>query len=97
LKPRRIHRLYRRRLDGEQEARVIAWVCGSSYEVFTPVEAKRIPDRLEFHSTPKHGSWLYMAEIELSVLNRQCLIRWIPGQDAVIHETSTWALQRNDK
>ncbi len=67
------------------------------YEVFTPAEAKRILDRLEFHSTPKHGSWLNMAEIELSVLNRQCLNRCIPSQDALIHETKTWASQRNDK
>jgi hypothetical protein len=67
------------------------------YEVFTPTEAKRILDRLEFHSTPKHGSWLNMAEIELSVLNRQCLNRCIPSQDALIHETKTWASQRNNK
>ena len=67
------------------------------YEVFTPTEAKRILDRLEFHSTPKHGSWLNMAEIELSVLNRQCLNRCIPSHDALIHETKTWASQRNDK
>ena len=67
------------------------------YEVFTPKEAKRILDRLEFHSTPKHGSWLNMAEIELSVLDRQCLNRCIPSQAVLIRETSTWASQRNDK
>jgi transposase len=67
------------------------------YEVFPPTEAKRILDRLEFHSTPKHGSWLNMAEIELSVLNRQCLNRCIPSQADLIHETKTWASQRNDK
>ena len=50
------------------------------YEAFAPAEAKRILDRLEFHYTPKHGSWLNMAEIELSVLSRQCLDRRIPDQ-----------------
>ncbi|MBI3913536.1 MAG: IS630 family transposase [Chloroflexi bacterium] len=67
------------------------------YEVFTPTEAKRILDRLEFHSTPKHGSWLNMAEIELSVLNRQCLKRCIASPAILIRETETWALQRNQK
>jgi len=67
------------------------------YEVFAPAEAKRILDRLEFHSTPKHGSWLNMAEIELSVLGRQCLNRCIPNQTILIHETETWAVQRNNK
>jgi hypothetical protein len=62
-----------------------------------PAEAKRILDRLEFHATPKHGSWLNMAEIELSVLNRQCLNRCIPNQAVLIHETQTWSLQRNNK
>jgi hypothetical protein len=67
------------------------------YKEFAPAEAKRILDRLEFHSTPKHGSWLNMAEIELSVLNRQCLNRCIPSQAVLTHETQTWASQRNDK
>lgn len=67
------------------------------YEVFAPTEAKRILDRLEFHSTPKHGSWLNMAEIELSVLNRQCLNRCIPSQTVLIHETKVWAFERNNK
>lgn len=67
------------------------------YEVFAPAEAKRILDRLEFHATPKHGSWLNMAEIELSVLNRQCLNRCIPNQTVLIHETEAWSLQRNNK
>lgn len=67
------------------------------YEVFLPAEAKRILDRLEFHSTPKHGSWLNMAEIELSVLGRQCLNRCIPNQTLLIRETEAWALQRNNK
>jgi len=67
------------------------------YEVFPPIEAKRILDRLEFHSTPKHGSWLNMAEIELSVLNRQCLNHCIPSRADLIQETKTWASQRNEK
>ena len=67
------------------------------YEVFAPTETKRILDRLEFHSTPKHGSWLNMAEIELSVLNRQCLNRCIPNQAVLIRETETWSVQRNNK
>lgn len=67
------------------------------YEVFAPAEAKRILDRLEFHATPKHGSWLNMAEIELSVLNRQCLKRCIPSQTVLLQETEAWALQRNNK
>ena len=48
------------------------------YEVFEPAEARRILDRLEFHYTPKHGSWLNMAEIEIGVLSRQCLSQYIP-------------------
>jgi len=65
------------------------------YTAFEPAEAKRIWDRLELHYTPKHGSWLNMAEIELSVLSRQCLKRRIPDQDALAHETSAWEARRN--
>jgi hypothetical protein len=60
------------------------------YAAFAPEEAKRIWDRLEFHYTPKHGSWLNMAEIELSVLSRQCLNRRIPDQEALIREVAAW-------
>jgi len=67
------------------------------YEVFPPTEAKRILDRLEFHSTPKHGSWLNMAEIELSALNRQCLNRCIPSQTDLARETQAWATERNQR
>lgn len=66
------------------------------YEVFEPVEAKRILDRLEFHSTPKHGSWLNMAEIELSVLDRQCLDRYIPNPGILSQETCAWEIDRNN-
>ena len=69
----------------------------SLYEAFTPEEAKRILDRLEIHYTPKHGSWLNMAEIELSVLGRQCLSRRIPDQQTLRHETNAWAKNRNAK
>ena len=65
------------------------------YEVFQPAEAKRILDRLEFHYTPKHGSWLNMAEIELSVLSRQCLERRIGDSDTLRRETQAWYQQRN--
>jgi hypothetical protein len=65
------------------------------YEVFAPAEAKRILDRLEFHFTPKHGSWLNMAEIELSVLNRQCLDRYLPDKTILAQETMAWETERN--
>ena len=65
------------------------------YAAFAPEEAKRIWDRLEFHYTPKHGSWLNMAEIELSVLSRQCLNRRIADQDALRREVTAWAERRN--
>jgi len=65
------------------------------YAAFAPEEAKRIWDRLEFHYTPKHGSWLNMAEIELSVLARQCLDRRIPDHAALRHHTAAWVARRN--
>jgi hypothetical protein len=67
----------------------------SLYAAFPPEEAKRIWDRLEFHYTPKHGSWLNMAEIELSVLSRQCLDRRIPNQPTLIAEVAAWEARRN--
>ena len=65
------------------------------YEVFPPAEAKRILDRLEFHFTPKHGSWLNMAEIELSVLSRQCLDRYISSPVMLLDEVGAWEVDRN--
>jgi hypothetical protein len=65
------------------------------YAAFAPSEAKRIWDRLEFHYTPKHGSWLNMAEIELSVLARQCLKRRIADQPTLVYETAAWEVRRN--
>jgi len=65
------------------------------YEVFPPQEAKRIADKLEWHYTPEHGSWLNMAEIELSILQNQCLKRRIPDAATLEEETSAWQRERN--
>lgn len=65
------------------------------YEVFPPAKARSILDRIEFHFTPKHGSWLNMAEIELSVLSRQCLNGYIPDLLTLANETLAWELARN--
>ena len=65
-------------------------VKASLYKAFTPAEARRILDKLEFHYTPKHGSWLNMAEIELSVLTRQCLDRRISDKELLIEEVAAW-------
>jgi transposase len=65
------------------------------YEAFEPTEAKRILNRLEFHYTPKHGSWLNMVEIELSVLSGQCLDQRIPDEDVLRHEVTAWEEPRN--
>lgn len=67
----------------------------SLYEAFEPEEARRILKKLEFHYTPKHGSWLNMAEIELSVLQRQCLDRRIADQPTLKQEIAAWELERN--
>jgi len=69
---------------------------GSSlYAAFEPIEAKRILDKLEIHYTPKHGSWLNVAEIELSHLSRQCLDRRIPDKESLIKEVDAWQEHRN--
>ena len=67
----------------------------SLYEVFEPSEARRLLDRLRIHYTPKHGSWLNMAEIELSVLTRQCLDRRIPNKATLASEVAAWQQRRN--
>jgi hypothetical protein len=67
----------------------------SLYEAFVPEEARRIARRLELHYTPKHGSWLNMAEIELSVLSRQCLDRRIPDKGLLEREVAAWEEERN--
>ena len=67
------------------------------YEAFEPEEAKRILDRLEFHYTPKHGSWLNMVEIELSVLSEQCLDDRIPDEDSLQRRVAAWEAPRNEQ
>jgi len=69
----------------------------SLYKAFEPSEAKRIADKLEIHYTPKHGSWLNMAEIELSHLNRQCLDRRIGERSIMAAEVRAWNMARNEK
>lgn len=68
---------------------------GSLYEAFPPAEAKRLADKLEIHYTPKHGSWLNIAEIELSVLSRQCLDRRLPDITTLQAEVTAWQERRN--
>jgi transposase len=69
----------------------------SFYETFEPEEAHRLSQRFEIHFTPKHGSWLNMAEIELSALARQCLNRRIPNQHTLDAEAQAWTQERNDQ
>ena len=68
----------------------------SLYEVFEPAEARRLLDKLEIHHTPKHGSWLNMAETELSVLSRQCLDRRIDNQAELSGQVAAWERGRNE-
>ena len=68
----------------------------SLYQAFPPAEAKRIADRLEIHYTPKHGSWLNIAEIELSALSRECLDRRIPDAGLLTSEVAAWELRRTE-
>jgi len=69
----------------------------SFYLAFEPEEARRLVNRFEFHFTPKHGSWLNMAEIELSVLSRQCINRRIPDEETLRQEVQAWVTDRNSK
>lgn len=69
----------------------------SLYKAFTPEEARRILKRLEIHYTPKHGSWLDIAEIELNVMTRQCLSRRISSIENLQRELSVWENERNSK
>lgn len=85
------------------EAEVVCLVCdnlnthkiGSLYEAFAPEDARRLAKRLEIHHTPKHGSWLNIAEIELSALTSQCLDRRIPDIETLRKETKAWEERRN--
>lgn len=70
-------------------------VKASLYEAFPAVEARRLVERFEWHYTPKHGSWLNMAEAELGVLSSQCLGRRIPDKQALINKTAAWQTDRN--
>ena len=67
----------------------------SLYEAFEPAEAKRLADKLEIHYTPKHGSWLNMAEIELSVLSRQCLQERMDNREYLQEQVAAWEEKRN--
>lgn len=69
----------------------------SLYKAFPPQEARRLLEKLEFQYTPKHGSWLNMAEIEFSILSRQCLNRRIPDQASLEKEVLAWTNERNQK
>ncbi len=87
------------------EAEKITLVCdnlnthktASLYKAFQPDEARRIAKKLEFHYTPKHGSWLNMAEIELSVLSRGCLSKRIADQETLKKEIRAWQDRRNEQ
>jgi hypothetical protein len=67
----------------------------SLYEAFAPAEAKRLADKLEIHYTPRHGSWLNMAEIELSVLSRQCLSERMRDKNRLVEQVVAWEAERN--
>ena len=69
----------------------------SLYEAFPPAEARRLVERFEWHYTPKHGSWLDMAESELGVFSSQCLDRRIPDQQMLKEEVEAWEAERNRK
>lgn len=70
-------------------------IGASLYKAFKPQEARRILNRLDFHYTPKHGSWLNMAEIEFSILSRQCLDNRIPDQKTLRQKVTDWTKKRN--
>ncbi len=69
----------------------------SFYEAFEPVEARRLAERLEIHHTPKHGSWLNMAEIELSILSRQCMNDYFESFEELTSTIAAWESARNEK
>ena len=72
-------------------------VLASLYEAFPPEQARRLAERFEVHYTPKHGSWLNVAEIELSVLTRQCLGRRIASAEELRREVAAWEAERNER
>jgi DDE superfamily endonuclease len=91
--------------DAFPEAEKVVLVCdnlnthkaASLYEAFPPEQARRIAEKLEWHYTPKHGSWLNMAESELSVLQRQCLNRRMESAELLEQEIAAWQEDRNDR
>ena len=70
-------------------------IPASLYEAFTASEARRLVERFEWHYTPKHGSWLNMAESELAILSSQCLDRRIPDRRGLARQIVAWLLERN--
>ena len=68
----------------------------SLYQAFEPAEARRLAEKLEIHLTPKHGSWLNMAEIELSVLSRQCMTDYFETREQLSEQTAAWERSRNE-
>jgi len=87
--------------DAEKEVQVLDTLnthkVASLYEAFPPEQARRIAERLEIHYTPKHGSWLNVAEIELSVLARQCLDRRIAAVQELRRQVAAWEEERNER
>ena len=89
--------------DDYPDAELVILVCdnlnthtaGALYETYKPAEAKRLADRIDIRYTPKHGSWLNVAEIELSVLTKQCLARRIPNIETLRREVMAWSNHRN--
>ena len=87
------------------KAKMVVLVCdnlnthtlGALYEAFPPAEARHLAERIDIHYTPKHGSWLNVAEIELSVMTKQCLDRRISDIEVLRRETTAWAKQRTAK
>ena len=71
--------------------------AASLYQAFVPSEARRLAEKLEIHHTPKHGSWLNMAEIELSILSRQCMNDYFESREQLAERITCWERSRNDK
>lgn len=69
----------------------------SLYEAFEPITARRLAEKLEIHYTPRHGSWLNMAEIELSVLSRQCMNDYFENAEQLAERISVWERKRNEE
>jgi len=80
-----------REREGEEPAERVG------YETFAPVEARRLVQKLEIVPTPKHGSWLNMAEIELSAMEKQCLREHTPDESALRRQVETWERERNQR